>query len=144
MHSPDEYKLYLKASATVAALIGLGLINYVSLRLDNKKFEHIITKTDGQYRMTEGIALYCKEFLISDVVASTLPIAAFIIPAAFIPEKLMDRGLVYIFKLGELLIEYYGIVGAVAVAIAFSLITRLLSAPLCLKTWRALWLSGSV
>ena len=144
IHSPDEYELYLKASVSVAAFIGLWLINYVSLRLDNKKFEYVITKTDGQYRMTEGLSLYFREFLASDAIASTLMISAFVIPAAFIPEKLMDRGLVYIFKLGEMLIGYYGIVGAVIIAVIFSLATRLISVPLCLRTWRALWLSGSV
>ena len=144
IHTPDEYELYLKCVATVGAFIGLFLINYVSLRLDNEKFEYIITKTDGQYRMADGIKLYFGEFFKSDLIASTVAVGTLVAGAHFIPEKLLDRGLIFIFKLGSSLIEFYGPVGAVAVAVLFSFVTRMISVPLCVRTWRALWLSGSV
>ena len=144
IHTPDEYELYLKGVATVGALVGTFLINYISLRLDNEKFEYVITKTDGQYRLTDGIKLYFKEFLRSDVIASTVPIAILVAGAYFIPEKLLDRGVIILFKLGASLIEFYGPVGAVIVAVLFSLATRVVAVPLCVRTWRALWLSGSV
>jgi hypothetical protein len=144
IHTPDEYELYLRSIATVGALVGTFLINYISLRLDNVKFEHVITETDGQYTMREGLALYFREFLRSDVIASTLPIALLVAGAYFIPEKLLDRGLIILFKPGASLIEFYGIVGSVIIAVIFSLLTRIASIPLALRTWRALWLSGSV
>ncbi len=144
IHTPDEYDLYLKCVATAGAVIGLFLMNYVSLRLDNEKFEYIITKTDGQYRLPAGIKLYLSEFLRSDIIVSCIPVSVFITAAYFIPEKLLDRGLIIIFKLGSSLIEFYGLVGAVIVGVLFSLITRAISIPLCVRTWRALWLSGSV
>ena len=144
MQSPTEYDKYLKAKVTIGALIGLCLINYLALRLDNKKFELIITRTDGQYRMREGVKLYCREFLLSDVIASTLPIIPFIVTAELVPEKLMDRGLIYVFKLGVSLGEFYGTVGAVIVGVIFSFSARVVCIPFVLRTWRALWLSGSV
>ena len=144
IHTPDEYELYLKGVATFGALVGLFLINYVSLRMDNEKFEYLITKTDGQYRLKDGLKLYFAEFFKSDAIASTIAVGVLVAGASFIPEKLLDRGLIFIFRLGVSLIEFYGPVGAVAVAVLFSFVTRMLSVPLCVRTWRALWLSGSV
>ena len=144
IHTPDEYELYLKGVATFGALVGLFLINYVSLRMDNEKFEYLITKTDGQYRLKDGLKLYFAEFFKSDAIASTIAVGVLVAGARFIPEKLLDRGLIFIFRLGVSLVEFYGPVGAVAVAVLFSFVTRILSVPLCVRTWRALWLSGSV
>ena len=144
IHTPDEYELYLKGVATFGALVGLFLINYVSLRMDNEKFEYLITKTDGQYRLKDGLKLYFAEFFKSDAIASTIAVGVLVAGASFIPEKLLDRGLIFIFRLGVSLAEFYGPVGAVAVAVLFSFVTRMLSVPLCVRTWRALWLSGSV
>ena len=144
IHTPDEYELYLKGVATFGALVGLFLINYVSLRMDNEKFEYLITKTDGQYRLKDGLKLYFAEFFKSDAIASTIAVGVLVAGASFIPEKLLDRGLIFIFHLGVSLIEFYGPVGTVAVAVLFSFVTRILSVPLCVRTWRALWLSGSV
>lgn len=144
IHTPDEYELYLKGVATVGSLIALFIMNYVSLRLDNEKFEYIITKTDGQYRLVDGVKLYFGEFFKSDAIASTVAVGVLVMGAYFIPEKLLDKGLLFVFKLGVSLIEFYGPVGAVVIAVLFSFITRIISVPLCVRTWRALWLSGSV
>ena len=144
IHTPDEYELYLKGVATVGALIALFIMNYVSLRLDNEKFEYIITKTDGQYRLVDGVKLYFSEFFKSDAIASTVAVGVLVMGAYFIPEKLLDKGLLFVFKLGVSLIEFYGLVGAVVIAVLFSFVTRIISVPLCVRTWRALWLSGSV
>lgn len=144
IHTPDEYEIYLGAVSTFGALVCFWLINYISLRLDNRKFEFIISKTDGQYEIGEGLRLYFGEFLRSDIIASTVSIGVLVAGAYFIPEKLLDRGLMLLFYPGVSLIEIYGLVGAVLIAVAFSLICRLLSVPLALRTWRALWLSGSV
>lgn len=141
---PDAYEAYTLGIALVGTFVGLWLINYISLRLDNAKFEHVISLTDGQYELAEGIKLYFKEFFVSDVIAATAIVAIVTVSAAFIPEKLMDYGLIIVFKLGDTLNSiYYPIISAV-IAASFSLITRILSIPLALRTWRALWLSGSV
>lgn len=142
--TPNEYEIYLKCIATSGAFVGLFITNYVCLRLDNAKFEHVITKTDGQYTMKDGLRLYFSEFFISDVIASSIIIGPFVCGACFIPEKLLDKGLIFVFRIGVSLIEFYGIVGSVLIAILFSLITRLISVPLVLRAWRALWLSGAV
>lgn len=144
IHTPAEYELYLKGVATVGALVALFIMNYVSLRLDNEKFEYIITKTDGQYRLVDGVKLYFGEFFKSDAIASTVAVGVLVMGAYFIPEKLLDKGLLFVFKLGVSLIDFYGPVGAVVIAVLFSFITRIISVPLCVRTWRALWLSGSV
>ena len=144
IHTPDEYTVYLKGVATIGAFVCLMIINYVSLRLDNEKFEFIIDKTDGQYRMVDGIKLYFREFWKSDVIASTVAVCGLVIASGFIPQKILDYGLNIVFKLGVSLVDFYGIAISAVIAVIFSLITRILSVPLALRVWRALWLSGSV
>ena len=144
IHTPEKYELYLKATATVGVLIGLFLINYIALRLDNEKFEYIISKTDGQYRLKDGIKLYLIEFFVSDAIASTLTVCALTVGACFIPVAWLDKGLILVFQLCVSLIEFYGPVGAVLVGILSSFVTRMMAIPFCVRTWRALWLSGSV
>lgn len=144
IHSRDEYEAFMKASAAIGATISVGLMNYVALRLDNKKFEFIIAETDGQYTISEGIRLYLGEFLASDIISSTVIIAAAVIAAYFIPEKLMDYGLIIFLKLGASLTGYFELWQSLLIAVLSSITARLLSVPLALRTWRALWLSGSV
>ena len=142
--SPDEYATYLKTVSTFGAVACIGIINYISIRLDNKRFELIISKTDGKYEIKDGINLYFKEFFESDLIAASLPISVFVAVAYFIPEKLLDKGLIIFFRLGASLTDYYGLVSAIVLAISASIVTRVLCAPFALRTWRALWLSGSV
>ena len=144
MTAPDQYAVYLKAVATFGAVGCLGILNYLSLRLDNKKFELIISKTDGKYRLKDGIRIYLKEFLKSDIISSTVPVAIFTAAAYFIPKKLLDYGLIYVFGLGASLADHYGLVGGVVLATVCSCVIRLLCVPFAVRTWRALWLSGSV
>ena len=144
IHTPEKYELYLKAATTVGAFIGLFFINYVALRMDNEKFEYIITKTDGQYRLSDGIKLYLSEFWVSDVIASTVTIGTLTVCACFVPDEWLDKGLILLFKLCVSLIEFYGPVWSVLIGILFSILTRVVAIPLCVRTWRALWLSGSV
>ena len=141
---PDKYTLYLKAVATFGAIACIGIINYISIRLDNKRFELIISKTDGKYEIKDALRIYFMEFFESDLLAASLPLAIFVTSAYFIPEKLLDKGLILIFHLGASLTEYYGLVNALILSIVASIITRMICAPLALRTWRALWLSGSV
>lgn len=144
VHTPDEYEVYLMCISVVGVIVGLWLINYLSLRLDNKKFEYIVSKTDGKYTMREGLGLYYDEFLITDLIASTVVISVFVLGAYFIPEKWMDRGLYLIFKPGMELMKYCHPVFAVIIASTVSFTTRILSVPAAVRKWRALWLSGAV
>ena len=141
---PDKYTLYLKAVATFGVIACIGIINYVSIRLDNKRFEFIISETDGKYEIKDALKIYFNEFFESDIIAASLPIAIFVTSAYFIPDKLLDKGLILIFNLGATLAEYYGLINALILSIAASIITRLICAPFALRIWRALWLSGSV
>lgn len=141
---PDAYEAYTRGVALFGTFVGLWLINYISLRLDNAKFEHVISLTDGQYELKDGIKLYFKEFFLSDVISAVAIVILITVGATFIPEKLMDYGFVFIFKIGDTLNALYHPVISVAIAATFSLVTRILSIPLAIRTWRALWLSGSV
>lgn len=144
INTPDEYKTYVTCISLSGVIAGIWLINYLALRFDNKKFEHVISKTDGKYTMREGLRLYYSEFVISDLIASTVVISAFVVGAYFIPEKWMDYGLIFIFKPGMELMKYCHPILAVMLVSAVSFATRLISVPPVVRKWRALWLSGSV
>ena len=144
IYTPDEYKLYLRCTSLSGVVVGIWLINYLALRFDNKKFEHVISKTEGKYTMREGLRLYYSEFVITDLIASTVVISAFVLGAYFIPEKWLDYGLVFLFKPGMELTSYCHPVLAVILVSAISFTTRLISVPPVVRKWRALWLSGSV
>ena len=51
----EGYESYLKLINVVGAFIAVYFINYLAIRFDNSKLEHVISKTDGQYTIADGI-----------------------------------------------------------------------------------------
>ena len=90
IHHPDQYAKLEKTLSLVSIFVVLFLINYIALRLENKKYERIISLTEGQYLLKDGITLYFKEFFISDIITSAIIPCVLVIPAFFISDKLME------------------------------------------------------
>lgn len=123
-------------------LLTLFLINFIALKLENKKYERIVIQTDGLYLIKDGIKLYFKEFFKSDLITSALVPALLVIPPYFIPEKAMGYfGLIIPTWLGYYLKPHYNIAVAMIMVAAFSYAGRLISIPFAVKSWRAAWLS---
>ena len=142
IYEPEKH-LELQNSYTVAAIfIALLLINFIALKFDNKKYEKIISQTDGQYLILDGIKLYFKEFLLSDVFCSLVLPMLLVIPPYFIPEDILGKyGLILITWLGYHMSTVHGLVPAIFTVALFSFAARLISIPECVKSWRAAWLS---
>lgn len=151
---PDTFSLYTKLAEKEALaelqralsvwglFLAMFLINLIALRLDNKKYERLVILTDGQFLITDGIRLYFKEFFTGDLISSLIIPALLVIPAYFIPEKIMEKFGLFIFLwLGETMKYNFNIVMGMLTAAAFSLVGRILAVPICLKSWRAAWLS---
>ena len=142
--SPEKYQLYLRMASTSGAIVCMAIMNYICLRIDNRKFEFIISKTDGKYELRDGIRLYFKEFLGSDMLVTSVPVAILVFSAYFIPKKFIDMGLSLVFGLGASLVDFYYPIEAIILVVLCSVITRTIAIPFVVRTWRALWLSGSV
>lgn len=151
---PDSFPLYNKLSEKAALeelyksfavwglFVALFLINFISLRLENKKYERIVILTGGEYLIKDGIKLYFKEFFGSDIITSALVPALLVIPPYFIPEKVMGYfGLIIPNWMGYSLKFDYKLIPAMLMVALFSFVGRMLSIPICVKSWRAAWLS---
>lgn len=141
---PDEYKVFSMWIMLISVFIVLLVLNYVALRLDNKRFEYVISLTDGLYTMPEGLLLYVKNFLISDVIAALIVPPIIIIPAYFIPMELLDKGLSIPFWLGCETMPYFDFITATLIAVVISIISRICIIYPTVKVWRAMWLTASV
>lgn len=142
IYDPDLYANAEKMFSVVTIFLTLFIINLIALRLDNKKYERIISLTDGQYLIKDGIKLYLSEFLVSDAIVSTVIPAIMVIPAYFISDKLMEFfGLIIPCWLGYHLELNFSLPFAMLIAAAFSFVGRMLSIPHCVSTYRAAWLS---
>ena len=148
-----EYEKYLCLVSTVGMLISYVIINFFSIRFDNKKFELVVSKTDGQYTVLEGMRLYLSEFLISDVISFVILPLVLVIPSYAIPKieqttvpvvNLLIAILDYLLWMSNAFKEYYSLTVALPIALVFAVIARLTVIPGALKHWRGAWLSGSI
>jgi hypothetical protein len=122
--------------------IALVMVNLIALRLDNKKYERLINLTDGEYLVCDGIKLYFKEFFISDLIVSILIPATLVVPAFFLTEEVLSYfGLIFWNWLGYNMKFVLELFPAILVSAAFSFIGRMLAIPICVRAWRAAWMT---
>ena len=137
----EEYEAQQVLFSTLGALFAVPIITYITMRNDNTRYERMITKTDGMYRIAEGAKIYFKTFLIHDI------LAALIIPAlhfalTLIPFPDGTPELVYILTYQpRAAIEGLGFATALILTLLLSLASRFIALPLCLEAYRSRWLS---
>ena len=141
---PMEYEELTKRFTVISVFLIFLVIHYVALRCDNKRFEYIINKTDGQYSMLEGLGLYLENFLVSDLICAVIVPPVLIIPAYFIPVEIMSYGLDMPLWCGVSMMEHIDIVIATVLVIILSVVARFIVIFPTVKVWRAMWLTASV
>ena len=141
---PELYRELAKCLTLTALGISIVVVNYVALRVDNKRFERMVTLTDGQYTMAEGLLLYVKEFLLSDIIVTLIIPPLVMIPFEFVPADFFGRWLSMPFWCYDYLTGYFNIVEATVLLAVISLVSRLLIIYPTVKVWRAMWLTASV
>ena len=142
IYDPEAHARLNKTWTVVGIFVTLFLINFIALRLENKKYERIIVLTDGQYLLKDGMKLYFKEFAVSDVVTAVILPVCLTIPPYFISEDTLGKfGLIIFTWLGYNMSLLYEIVPAVITVAIFSIVGRALSVPLAVRSYRAAWLS---
>lgn len=141
--------------AFISAIISITVITYLSVRFDNERYEAIAVRSEGMYRIKEGVALYLPAYAACDAAVSVITPLIFF-GASLIPvfDKMPDGspfsakklGSVrdFIFSMNDAVTDKVGLVWGILLIIAVSAIAHLLIVPSVLKKWRAIWLSDIV
>lgn len=127
----------------VSAFIAILIITYISMRLDNKRFELIITRTDGLYRVHKMSLSVLKEFFVADLIPSVIVPIVYILPIYLIPEEYLWY-LPNILWVGGGLSAWVMLPEALLFGILASVFCRFILIPRVLDVWRANWLTASV
>lgn len=128
----------------ISLVIAVFITVYLSLRYDNKKFEFIITKTDGLYKIRNFLPTYVDVFAKADFCASVINGIIYSIPFIFIPMPFIKNES-FLAKLAEpykLMSECFGYVFAPIVMMIIIAACYLFAVPLALKYYRAKWFSA--
>ena len=142
IHDPASYQRLERIKDVIAIFLSLLIINFISLRIDNRKYERIALITEGQYLIKDGIKLYFKEFFRSDLIISTVIPAVLVIPAYLLSEDALGYfGLIFWNWLGYRFCTLMGLLPAMLLAASFSFVGRMILIPHCVKAWRSAWLT---
>ena len=142
IHDPESYKRLEWIKGFISIFLSLIIINFISLRIDNRKYERLSLLTEGQYLIKDGIKLYFKEFFKSDLIVSTVIPAVFVIPAYLLSEDALGYfGLIFWNWLGYSFSSLMSVFPAMLLAATFSFIGRMMAIPHCVKVWRSAWLT---
>ena len=142
IYDMQEYMRIEHIKGVVAIFVSLFLINLIALRIDNKKYERIVTLTDGEYLIKDGIKIYLKEFFVIDTVVSVTIPALLTIPAYYLTEDVLGYfGLIFWNWLGYNMKSIVHLFPAIFITAAFSFVSRMLIIPHCVKAWRAAWMT---
>ena len=142
LYESEAFERLERIKAVFSIFLSLFLINFIAMKIDNRKYERIITLTEGQYLIKDGIKLYFKEFFKSDLAVSTVIPAVLVIPAYLLSEDALGYfGLIFWNWLGYNFSTLMGVFPAMLLAAAFSFVGRMLVIPHCVKAWRSAWLT---
>ncbi len=141
----EEYAALQKLLMLPSLLLCFFIIARVSLFFDNSRFEHVISKTDGMYRMKEGLKLYYSSFLLSDVIISLLVPVGLTLPVyIYVPKKYIDMIFSLFFTPAFNCYESFGYVKGAVILVLVTLVCRLLAGAFATRGYRARWLSSDV
>lgn len=140
--SPEEFAHQDAARTAVEAFLSLLVAEWFVSRIDNKRYEYVIEKTDGLYTMREGLLLYAREFMIFDLIFVSAVCAASVVCCRFIPEIAFEYGAWYPLCLGYEMYTRHGAVAGALLLSAMAVLSRLISVFFSVRRYRALWLSG--
>ena len=128
----------------ISLFITLFISVYLSLRYDNSKFEFIITKTEGLYKIPEVLPTYISNYAVSDICSSIINGIIYTVPFFFIPMPFIKNES-FLAKLSEpykTMSECFGYVLSPILMIIMLSICYAASVLLALKYYRARWFSA--
>jgi len=128
----------------IAALFAIFAISYLTVRYDNRRYEVMITETEGLYTVREGAALYYPRFLRVDLLSSMVMAIPLAVLPLFLPEempKILRRITETLTAMTWVFTDRFGIILGTLVLALLIFVFRQLSGLIALGRWRALWLS---
>ena len=126
------------------AVFSVFLISYLTGLFDNGRYESVISKTDGLFKIKDELARYFKSNIASDIIAAAIP------GLIFIPLTLPAYSEIFLDYFGDFLAPHFHLTsafspfGAYFVVFITALAARLTVMPFALKRYRALWLTSFV
>lgn len=140
----EKYEAVMRTVNGVTAIVSVFILGFATAIYDNARFEDLIARTDGLFKIPEELPRYFKRNFPSDVIAAALP------PAIFVPLTLPEYS--------EKFLEYFGIlisphlciaaflppVGAYFALFGAALFGRILAMPKALSRHRSIWLASFV
>jgi hypothetical protein len=140
---PEAYEAFRAAITSVGIIINIFIISNLSMRFDNKRFEHIIVKTEGLYKIPEMTREYVKDFWLSDVINASIAPILLTVSAYLIPSDYIGFFSIPLWC-GARLIPFMSLLDALVLLIGVSIITRFIQIPAILRSWRGRWLTGDI
>ena len=146
----EELVLQKQGIALISAIVSVFVLTFIAVRQDNLRYEHLIAKTDGFYKITQGADIYRREFLGADLFSAVL-VPAFFLGLTLINIPNSAPRLLRIFGncLAEILVipiaftERFGFVFGTVMLVFVSVISRIPAVYISLAHWRGIWLSST-
>ncbi len=146
----EELVLQNKNIAFFSAILSVFTLTLLAMRGDNSKYENIISKTDGFYRIRDGARLYFHEYASADAASAiSVPLITFSLTFIKIPNdaakilKIFGDYLDDFLAIPLAFTERCGLALGVALLVLVSLAARIPSAYISLAHWRGIWLSST-
>lgn len=140
----EEYLAFTRIMMAISALLAVFFVSFVTGIYDNARYEDVITKTDGLFKIKDELPSYFKRTVASDLIAISLSPALFIpLTVPSYPKKFLEYFGSYLAPHLRLA-EVFAPLGAYFMIFAVAFVARLLAMPKALDRYRALWLTSFV
>ena len=139
-----KYETFTLVMAYVSVCLMFVFTVYICQRFNNDRFEYIISKTDGLYKISDVLKTYVSKFALSDVISSIITAAVFTVPIYFIPRGFFTAStfLVDLLTPFRTIVDGSGIWTCVICSAVAIIAAHAVTLPFILKFYRAKWLTG--
>lgn len=127
-----------------SVLLSVFFIHLFCAVYDNFRYESVIKKTDGFYKIKDQLLPYLKSTAIQDALSCALsPLLLLSVSTVSFPEKFLKYFGSFFYP-HILMLSNFGFLISYLMIIFAAVIARLIAAPLALDRFRGLWLTSFV
>ncbi len=140
----EEYLMHISRCKIFAVLISVFLTSFIAAIFENTRYEMIISKTDGFFKIPQELPSYLKETSMPDALAAICPPALFVfLSSVNYPEKI-EKFVSRYLEMHLILLDAGNVATAFIIIAATAFAARIVSAPFALRRYRALWLTSFI
>ena len=144
----ENYLKFENNFVACAAAVIFFLLSLVSSAFDNERYEYIIGKTDGFYKIADGVRIYSARYAAADAVSAVIsPLPLFLFSLFKFPKTevrfllLLEEWVDGFLISAHAFTDRFGFILGFAAATSILLCAKIPAAIIGLKRWRGLWLS---